>query len=709
MAREERVLSIDIGATSIKLCEFEFGRGAGPTLMQFAYREYEEELSEGTRMNVVSGLLRQMLAEGGFKAKKALVSLSGQSALIRFGRLAVVNFDKKQIRKTAEFEATNNIPFPLSEVIYDYQLIAPEGADQIDVLSVVIKNEVVDQFARATMSVGCEPIHMDVAPVACFNASRANGLGDEGCSIILNIGGRNTSLLFAEGDRFFARNIPTAGHSITQQIAKEFGIGLPEAEELKRRHGFVALGGAYAEPESETAANVSKIIRSVMARLHGEIARSISVYRSQQHGSQPTKMYLTGGSSILTYCDVFFQEKLGIPVEYLNPFQIVNFGPTVDVSKLSEVAHMFSETVGLALRYSAPCPIEIDLVPARILRQQRLQAKKPFLFMAGLTVMMTLGIFQYGITHSSQIYEVAARNLESSKTYEGKLKAVDAKIAEAQQYKANNDELELELMKKCLLPSIYHEIALLRPDYLTITSIRPVYDEESLDMTMIDEPEAPVMPGMEMSGGGDMSSMGTGMGTGMGMDGTAVMSELEPYTSEEKIIYGYEIIGFCMMPNKSDKQIWNPGQDYWTDFGNIIDLPLKGGEEGSGSEESTGESGDAEGKDVAANEKAAARKLAREQFAKARERMAAMTTPDQAFMENLLASPLFDASVNPKHAFVSKRVYAYPVKGPERHRYLMNWFSIKVKLAENARITYNEYKSTASRNSTGMSGDGMMR
>ena len=109
-------------------------------------------------MNVVSGLLRQMLAEGGFRARKALISLSGQTALMRFSRLPVVSYDKKAIRQLAEFEATNNIPFPINEVIWDYQLIVSPEAETIDVLSLVIKNEIVEQFTRAVMQVGLEPI-----------------------------------------------------------------------------------------------------------------------------------------------------------------------------------------------------------------------------------------------------------------------------------------------------------------------------------------------------------------------------------------------------------------------------------------------------------------------------------------------------------------------------------------------------------------------
>ena len=119
-----------------------------------------------------------------------------------------------------------------------------------------------------------------------------------GCDMVISIGGRTTNLLFLEGDKFFARTIPIAGHTITQQIARKFSIGQPEAEELKRRHGFVAK--TDEDTGTEASGDVAKIVRNVMRRLYGEISRSISIYKAQQHGSDPVKIYLTGGTTIPT-------------------------------------------------------------------------------------------------------------------------------------------------------------------------------------------------------------------------------------------------------------------------------------------------------------------------------------------------------------------------------------------------------------------------
>ena len=124
MAKNEKFLTVDIGATSIKLGEFEIDDAGQMTMTVFAYREYEEELSEETRMGVVEGVLRQMLLESGVKARQTLVSLSGQSALLRFWRISNMKNDKKQIRQLAEFEAKRNLPFALEDICLDYQLIA---------------------------------------------------------------------------------------------------------------------------------------------------------------------------------------------------------------------------------------------------------------------------------------------------------------------------------------------------------------------------------------------------------------------------------------------------------------------------------------------------------------------------------------------------------------------------------------------------------
>lgn len=533
MARIDRILTLDIGASSIKAGEFEYPTKDRVRLINYAYREYDEELTEANRYLMIAGGLRQMLQENAFSAKKAHISISGQSAFTRFVKLPMISEDESQIKKIVEFEARQNVPFPMDEVIWDYQLISNPESDELEVMFVVIKNEIVEQITSAVQSAGIEVILVDVAPAACYNSARRNRVGNEKCSLIVNIGCRSTSLLFADGGRFFARTIPIAGHSITQQIAKEFGIGFTEAEELKRRHGFVALGGAYEEPDSEVAAQISKIIRNVMARLHAEINRSINVYRQQQKGSKPEIIHLTGGSSTMAYTDHFFAEKLRMEVRYLNPMQVTGIGANVDKVDLQEKAHMFSEVVGLALR-RLRCPVEVNLIPAAIRAQEAFKKKKMYFAASILCLLLAAAAAFLTTERKRHIYARNVTDFQQEKNDKGALqKRIESVKTEVGDYVAEYDKIGNVFKRRSTWPVILNEIENLRPANLWIVKLKPIRNSMMSGITQstgYDEYEDESMFGG--FGGGDYSG---------GMESTVPVDTLD--TSP---IVGIEIVGHAV-------------------------------------------------------------------------------------------------------------------------------------------------------------------
>ena len=543
MARTERVLALDIGASNIKAGEFEYPAGGGVVLTGFAIKEYGEELTEANRGTVVASLIREIIQEKGFSARKVLLSLSGQSAFIRFVKLPPVSDEEKRVRQIVEFEARQNVPFPIEQVIWDYQLIASPETDEMDVMFVVIKSDIVEQITRSVQAIGLNPVLVEIAPIACYNAARANHVGDDECAVILDIGARSCNLLFADRMRSFARTIPIAGHAITQQIAKEFNIGMAEAEELKRRHGFVALGGAYEAPESEVAATVSKIVRSVMTRLHGEINRSISVYRAQQKGNRPTKLYLCGGSSIMTYTDRFFRDTLDVEVAYLNPFQVISMHPAVDLPQLQEVAHLFSAVVGLGLRYRVQCPVEISLVPESIRRHQVFQQKKPYLAVAAAAVLGIVLLGLFGQKWKGQRYQdvhdqYAGRISKLEQTQQ----AIKRETAQTDEIQKRYDSIVEVLRQREWLPDVLNEFQKLKPRDVWIVKLMPIY-EGAKGATGAALPAAPVGPGMPPPLGMTMFPTympGGALPAGAGESGKAS-------AAESRKIIGFDIQGHSLL------------------------------------------------------------------------------------------------------------------------------------------------------------------
>ncbi len=397
------LLTLDIGSESLKMAEFTYPDAGGMILENFAFVEYGEEKEDDDILDGLADNLSKAIEENGFISKDVHLSISGQSAFVKHVKLPIAGDDYAQIKQMVEYEAEQNIPFPIDEVVWDYQLIQNDSEDGMEVVFVVVKKDIIEKLTTAVESAGKRLAIIEIASTAAYNSATASGIGKEECSVILNIGGRCSTLIFMDNGRMFIRSIPIAGDSITQQVAKEFGISFHDAEEMKRRHGFVALGGAYEDPDSEVAATISKIVRNVMTRLHGEINRSINVYRSQQKGNKPTKLLLAGGSSVMAFTPRFFSDKLRIPVEYFNPFQIVSLSDEIDKEYLAEVAHMFSEVIGLGLRKMAVCPVEISLVPEDVKSQYEFKKKTPYLIGSAAALLLCLLLVFWGVSRTAGI------------------------------------------------------------------------------------------------------------------------------------------------------------------------------------------------------------------------------------------------------------------------------------------------------------------
>jgi len=387
MLASDKILALDIGASSVKIGEFQTGGGQGLRLTNFNHADIGlDPEREENRKELLVAAVRNMLREKGIRTGKVVFGVPGQSVFTRFVKLPPV--EESKVVQIIQYEAQQNVPFPIEEVIWDYQLIGTTEAGGLEVVLLAIKSDIIEELNTAVENAGLDTEMVDVAPMALYNAYRYNEGDKKGCTLMVDIGARTTNLLFIENNRVFTRSIPIAGNAITQSIAAEFGKTFQEAETLKKAKGFVALGGAYEEPPDPEQAQISKIIRNVMTRLHSEIARSINFYRTQQGGTAPSRALLSGGSSILPYADRFFKEKLHIPVEYFNPFRNVTLGPGVSRDGLAQCAHFFGEVVGLALRRMSECPIEVNLLPRSIRARKQAYQKRPYLAGAAVSVLL---------------------------------------------------------------------------------------------------------------------------------------------------------------------------------------------------------------------------------------------------------------------------------------------------------------------------------
>ena len=495
MAKENRILAIDVGSDSLKMAEFTYTSNGGMVMDKFAFRRIDVPVDGIEEPPTFREIYNELVAEYGFTAKEVRLSLSVQSAFLRLSKLPPIVGSTNAVARVVEYEARQTVPYAMNEIEWDYQLLLhqweetrtetqPDGSieevteqhEEYEALFAAMKTEQITEYTDAVEDSGKKVISVSIAPVQLYNAAVAAGqISDEDCSLMLNIGSRATSLVISDGKRVFVRSIPIAGNTITAQIAKEFNIKTGEAEDLKRRYGFVALGGAYEEPESELAAMISKISRNVMTRLHGEISRSINVWRSTHGGRQPGKVLLSGGAATMTYMPEFFNEKLRVPVEYLNTFAVTGIGDGVDRNELRNTAPMVQELLGLALEAMPNIPLAISLLPKAIRKQQELDSRKPYFYISSVILIVCLLSIAAGISRLRDFNErrVERVKAEVSKV-EAKQREVNSLMGELNSNKGNFEHLRNYLVQRNQWARIMNELNRLTPDTMWYTTIEGV-------------------------------------------------------------------------------------------------------------------------------------------------------------------------------------------------------------------------------------------
>src|SRR5438105_6373097 len=411
MTKATRIISLNLGSQTIGLAEFQAQPQGGLVLQNYRLREVLiDPASEDIRHPQISAALREMMAELQIRHEAVNYAVSAQSVFARFVKLPAV--EEEKIERIIAFEAQQNVPFPIDEVVWDYQLIGGGGDDHVQVVLVAVKSDLLDELNADVEETGLRTAIVGVATMALYNAFRYNYADLSGCSLLIDLGARTTNLLFVEPQKIFSRSIPVGGSSITTAIAKEFNESFAAAEFRKKRDGFVSLGGAYAEPTDPEVARVSKLMRSTMTRLHAEVMRSISHYRAQQQGSAPERVFLCGGSSSTPYMREFFREKLQVPIEFFNPLRNVAVTGAVETAEVARSAHQLGELVGLALRGAMTCPMELNLRPETVVRRQQMERRRPFFITAAACFI--IGLLGRGAYYwrAAQVEERAADRLE---------------------------------------------------------------------------------------------------------------------------------------------------------------------------------------------------------------------------------------------------------------------------------------------------------
>jgi len=403
MSSSKKVLVIDCGANHVSAGFFTVS-GKGVVLSGFETETISSDHT--TEQDWV------MAVQGGLRAISKRRKLSGPAYLIAPGHLLLMKFikiphvAKSKRDQIVKFEAQQNIPYPLPEVVWDYEVVLDDGAE-FEVALVAVKIEIMQQLCAFVSALGIKAHIIDPASMAQFNAfSYSYPEAGEG-AMVVNIGAKSSDLLFIDKHGFFVRNVPVAGNSLTQSIADELKMPFARAEELKIQ---VLAGDTDGVPE-ELQQAVHRGAESFQRRFTMELTRSIVNFRRQSGIDQISTIYLTGlGAAVPGLIDVL-SEKLKTPVEWYDSLRNVKVNSKVE-SKVEAHRLQLGELVGTALRSGSQARTHFNLLPPTLAKQIEFNKKKVYLIAAAAIFVVAAFIPMFHFDHQIETFRRNTANLE---------------------------------------------------------------------------------------------------------------------------------------------------------------------------------------------------------------------------------------------------------------------------------------------------------
>ena len=398
MATPRFAWGIDIGNRALKAVRLSPGP-EGLKIDDFDVVEHEQVLSNAgdNRETLLQSALANFIQRHDLKGVPVAIGVSGQSSFARFIKLPPV--EPKKIPEIVRFEAIQQIPFPLDEVEWSYQLFQDPNSPDVEVGIFAMRKELVNQHIKFFTDMGLNVQIVQMNPLAVYNAMYYDQR-IKGTTMIIDLGAENTDLIIAEGETIWLRSIPIGGNNFTETLVKAFKLKFPKAEELKRN----AATSKYGR-------QILQAMKPVFNDLVSEIQRSIGFYASTHREAKISRVLALGGTFRLPGLQKYVQQNLQVEVHRIDR---LGAGAPSD----ARGATIFNENIlssvsayGLAIQALDAGKINSSLLPMKIRREKRWQEKTKW-FAAAAAVFIAAPLVGYASIGWGR------SNLESTKLVE---------------------------------------------------------------------------------------------------------------------------------------------------------------------------------------------------------------------------------------------------------------------------------------------------
>lgn len=361
-------LIVNLAASHVSISAFRTD-GAKLILEQFYTEDLTPALGDEEWINAATSAVARLASSKNIKGTATVIV---PSFLLLQKALKVAQVESARQAQIIAFEAQNNIPYPLNEVVWDSQIMSTDGVEA-EVLLFALRTDQAGRIANAIAQTGIRPQVIQAAPILDVQAQQfvSGGIAEDEEVLFINVGARTTGLSFisAKGTSIQAANL--GGNLLTQGISDNTGQPVINAESLKV--GFFTHVIQLPETDPQFAI-LEANKQSFNRRLSQDINRRlISIKRL---GRRPTKIVITGRSSQVPGLSQQLSEALALPVEEFNPLGVISLNSQINAEYVMQHIHQLSEVIGEASRLLSPTALGVNLIPRDIAGQISFESQK---------------------------------------------------------------------------------------------------------------------------------------------------------------------------------------------------------------------------------------------------------------------------------------------------------------------------------------------
>ncbi|MDA0920277.1 MAG: type IV pilus assembly protein PilM [Planctomycetota bacterium] len=407
MAENRAVWGIDIGQAGLKAVRLKYAAQAEQVLaVAYDYIPHPKILSQPDAIprELIKQALETFLSRNDVTGDLVAISLPGHSALARFIQLPPVESSK--VADVVKYEARQQIPFALEDVIWDFQTLGG-GIEEsgfmlgAEVGLFAMKTEQVYEALRPFTEAKVEVEVVQIAPLALYNFYCYDTLGirpttedefvaPEEHTIMLDMGTDNTTLVVSNGEKIWIRNVPVGGNHFTRALTKEMKLTFAKAEHLKCN--------ATKSPDPRA---VFQALRPVFNDYVSEIQRSIGYFSSVNRDAKISKIIGVGNGFKLAGLQKFLQQNLQYDVERVETFDAVVGDTVLNAPVFQENIMTFAVPYGLALQALKLTKLRTTLLPKEIAVARKIRRKKPWAVATAATVLCGLATSVAGYANAA--------------------------------------------------------------------------------------------------------------------------------------------------------------------------------------------------------------------------------------------------------------------------------------------------------------------